>query len=380
MSGTFRIAAIAGAALLVASCEAPPVLTSQNGYRGTGMQQVRHPATVNRLAAANYVPPPPYPLEPDTGGERAAQAYQNVQVLGDLSPDEFNRLMASITEWIAPKEGCNYCHNPENMASDAVYTKVVARKMLQMTRNINTNWGPHVGKTGVTCWTCHRGNAVPVNHWSFQPGPANGPMSITGNRHGQNNPVTQVAYASLPNDPFTPYLLNGQQIRVQGSTFPAAEHVVPIAAAEATYGLMMHMSNALGVNCTFCHNSRAFQSWSQSAPQRAVAWYGIRMVRNINNDYIHPLTAVFPANRVGPMGDPYKANCTTCHQGVNKPLNGAKMLDDHPALRGPRVLAAAAPQSAATGPANAPVVATVAVAVIRVPPAVGRSAAAAMQQ
>ena len=61
-----------------------------------------------------------------------------MQVLGDLSVAEFTRTMASITEWVSPEEGCNYCHIPENLASDDIYTKVVSRRMLQMTQDINT--------------------------------------------------------------------------------------------------------------------------------------------------------------------------------------------------------------------------------------------------
>ena len=98
-------------------------------------------------------------MSPDEG-DRAGKTYQNVQVLGYASTDDFNRIMLSMNAWIGTGEqGCNYCHNPENMASDEKYTKVVARRMLQMTQNINNNWTQHVHATGVTCWTCHRGNA-----------------------------------------------------------------------------------------------------------------------------------------------------------------------------------------------------------------------------
>ena len=101
--------------------------------------------------------------------------YKNVQVLGDLDTAQFNRLMNAITTWVAPQEGdnagCAYCHNVENMASDEIYTKVVARRMIQMTRAINTQYKPHVAETGVTCYTCHRGQPVPANVWSINPGP-----------------------------------------------------------------------------------------------------------------------------------------------------------------------------------------------------------------
>jgi photosynthetic reaction center cytochrome c subunit len=53
-------------------------------------------------------------------------------------------------------------------------------------------------------------------------------------------------------------------------------------------------------------------------------------------------------NRRGPHGDPLKVNCATCHQGVNKPLGGAKMLKDYPALKGAAPVAAPAPVVAAT--------------------------------
>ena len=98
---------------------------------------------------------------------------------------------------------------------------------------------------------------------------------------------------------------------------------------------MSHMSTSLGVNCTYCHNSRSFASWETSPPQRATAWYGIRMVRDLNNDYMTPLTGVFPAHRLGPTGDVGKANCLTCHQGAYKPLYGKSMVKDYPGMVAP---------------------------------------------
>ena len=97
---------------------------------------------------------------------------------------------------------------------------------------------------------------------------------------------------------------------------------------------MIHMSKSLGVNCTYCHNTRAIASWEESPPQRSSAWYGIRMARDINNNFMVPLTKVFPAHRLGPTGDVAKANCGTCHQGAYKPLYGVSMLTDYPYLRG----------------------------------------------
>ena len=95
----------------------------------------------------------------------------------------------------------------------------------------------------------------------------------------------------------------------------------------------MHMSDSLGVNCTYCHNTRSFSSWDMSTPQRATSWYGIRMARHLNNEYLAPLTKTFPAQRLGSTGDVAKVNCSTCHQGTFKPLlYGAQMRTDHPEL------------------------------------------------
>ncbi len=109
-----------------------------------------------------------------------------------------------------------------------------------------------------------------------------------------------------------------------------------IQDTERTYGLMIHMSEGLGVNCTFCHNSNNFGSWSSSPPQRATAYHGIRMVRDININHIAPLQPIQPPERLGPEGDNAKVFCTTCHQQQPKPLNGAAMLPNYPELGAPR--------------------------------------------
>lgn len=358
MSGHFTrtvIAVGAGAGvLLLAGCDLGRKDSTQLGYRGAGLDQI---VDRDKADKAVVIPAAAYALPPD-GGPTAAQSYQNIKVLGGVSKDRFDHLMAQITQWVAPaQQGCNYCHNPENLASDEKYTKVAARRMLQMTLTINARWSDHVKQTGVTCYTCHRGNAVPEYKWALAPGAPN-PRSILGNRHGQNAPDPGVGYTSLPNDPFAAYLNRNNQIRVASNTaLPSPGHKPSIAETEDTYGLMMHISSALGVNCTYCHNTQSFRGWNISRAQRATAWYGIRMVRDINEEYIDSLASVFPAFRKGPHGDPYKVNCTTCHQGQSKPLGGISMIAQAPALKGPS-LATAVLQG---GPAGAMAAAPVAV-------------------
>ena len=50
------------------------------------------------------------PYVPEGGEPLAKDIYENVQVLGDLTEDNFTRLMGAITQWVSPEEGCAYCH------------------------------------------------------------------------------------------------------------------------------------------------------------------------------------------------------------------------------------------------------------------------------
>ena len=330
------LAVIAG--LLSLTFERPFMTYSQWGYRGTGMAQVYSAKTIAKNDAANVMPAPQDAVT--QSGKKASEVYQNVKVLGDLDENEFSRLMAAITEWVSPEQGCAYCHGESgNFAEDKLYTKVVARRMLQMTQDINANWKTHVQQTGVTCYTCHRGNNVPANIWfNNEPG-----GSVAGSMapkvNGQNTPVKAVAYSSLPYDFGTNFLEQDNNIRVAATTalpdYGPGETGPSIQRTEYTYGLMMHMSSSLGVNCTYCHNTRNFRGWDGVPPQRVTAWHGIRMVRTLNTGYLDPLKSAYveqATNRLGVNGDAPKLNCATCHQGAFKPLNGASMVKDYPAL------------------------------------------------
>jgi photosynthetic reaction center cytochrome c subunit len=172
---------------------------------------------------------------------------------------------------------------------------------------------------------------VPSNIWFNNPGPeqAGGFAQVAA---GKNHPSVAANGSSLPLDPFTPFLEHDANIRVQSEAALPGTDYQSIKQTDWTYALMIHFANSLGVNCTYCHNSRAWSDWSQSTPQRVTAWYGIRMVRNLNQSYLDSLKGVFPPVRLGEMGDVAKVNCTTCHQGAFKPLNGASMVGDFPEL------------------------------------------------
>jgi len=322
----------AAALVLLSACgERPPVTAVQHGYRGTGMDQIYNPRLLAADAAKNEAPAPLPPAPSD--GPKASEVYKNVQVLGNLSVAEFTRTMAAITSWVSPKEGCAYCHNVANLAEDSKYTKVVARRMVQMNQHINADWQTHVGVTGVTCYTCHRGNPVPAASWFAAPAERTATTGMLGYRASQNLASTEVGLSSLPNNVYSTFLVGADEIRVIGSTALPTGNRQSTKQAEWTYGLMMHMSSSLGVNCTYCHNSRSFKQWDSSTPQRSTAWYGIRMARDLNQNYVIPLTDNIPAIHRGPTNDIAKINCATCHQGAYKPLYGAQMAKDHPELQ-----------------------------------------------
>jgi len=309
--------------------ERPPVDVVQRGFRGTAQELVYNPRTVAAQIPLHQLPELIDPI--DLSGTPAKDVYENVKVLGDLDSSEFTRVMIAITAWVAPEQGCAYCHNVENMAEDSVYTKIVARKMLQMTARINTGWQSHVAQTGVSCWTCHRGNNIPQQVWYTDPDPRR-TSGVAADAAGQNIASPVVNNSSLPHDPFTPFLWDNQAIRVNGTTALPTGNRSSIKQTEWTYGLMIHFSQATGANCTFCHNTRAFSSWTDAPSTRVNAWHGIRMVRDINNNYIESIRDVFPPHRLGPAGDTLKTNCATCHQGVYKPLYGASPAKDYPEL------------------------------------------------
>lgn len=320
--------------LTVSACERPPVESTQLGYRGMNMAEIDNP----RAPAPETGYPPALPPAPAVG-PTAGEVYRNVQVLGDLSVAEFTRLMTAMTAWVSPEEGCNYCHVPTDLASDDVYTKVVSRRMIEMTQHINSEWRSHVGDNGVNCYSCHRGDTVPEYIWYSEGDSQYGNRTFAGWRDGQNLPAERVGLTTLPSDPFTRYLTSpdNESVRITPLQAGVAPDMPPggIKTAEWTHALMMNWSQSLGVNCTYCHYTADFQDWNLSTPMRVTAHHGLNMVRSINAEYLEPLRGEYPPERLGPvLGDAPKADCATCHQGDEKPLGGADAVSAYPSLVG----------------------------------------------
>jgi hypothetical protein len=87
-------------------------------------------------------------------GRGGMPAPRNLKV---IKPEEIRAVMGSFVMGTGLK--CLDCHVEGDFGSDEKSKKVVARKMLEMVRGINTN--TFNGSEKVTCYTCHRGESQP---------------------------------------------------------------------------------------------------------------------------------------------------------------------------------------------------------------------------
>ena len=124
-------------------------------------------------------------LLPAAGGTSQWQPPDptNLQVLPkDIPKPQLIQLMRGFTMGLGAR--CEFCHVGEgndlskfDFATDAKREKVIARKMITMAREINTNLlagfpeGRAETTPAVTCYTCHRGEKKPL---TARPAPAPG--------------------------------------------------------------------------------------------------------------------------------------------------------------------------------------------------------------
>jgi photosynthetic reaction center cytochrome c subunit len=304
----------------------------QTGPRGTGMSVAEFVSDLSQPDPTVEGFVTSSPIIPQPGDTLAKDAVAGFEpLLGDLTVANYERLVTAMQSWTGI---------PDLLTGEENYQTVVARRMIQMTQTLNDDWGGHTqanAEVGVTCYTCHRGQPVPANVW-YDLGPVN--ASAEGWSANQNRATMNSEYTSLPSDALQKYLVEGAVIavhdlesRVAGN--PGDEGFPTVQDTERTYALMNYFANSLGVNCVFCHNSRAFYDPAQVTPQWATASLGILMVQEVNNEYLIPLAGVLPANRMGPaLGDVPKVACKTCHKGYQKPLGGLEVIANWPELNG----------------------------------------------
>ena len=90
------------------------------------------------------------------GGKKGGppEPHKNLKILKD---DEVRPAMGAFRSGLGVQ--CTYCHVQGDFASDENPKKDIARTMITMNREVNSKF--LVTKTQITCFTCHRGEAMP---------------------------------------------------------------------------------------------------------------------------------------------------------------------------------------------------------------------------
>jgi len=91
--------------------------------------------------------------------QTAEQRFKNIQLFKGLPATQLEPTMAFISGSLGVK--CNYCHVVSSFDKDDKPTKLTARRMIQMVRDLNK--GSFNGQGAVSCFTCHRGKPTPIS-------------------------------------------------------------------------------------------------------------------------------------------------------------------------------------------------------------------------
>ncbi|MGD9904098.1 MAG: c-type cytochrome [Vicinamibacterales bacterium] len=97
---------------------------------------------------------------------RKLPPLENVRLLKGWDGAQVREEMRRMSEALGVK--CDHCHVQGNFASDEKRPKQTARRMLELTMTLNGEYfAAHAPADGesrlgrVTCYTCHRGSAIP---------------------------------------------------------------------------------------------------------------------------------------------------------------------------------------------------------------------------
>lgn len=275
-------------------------------------------------------------VEVADGTPSAAEAYgDSVIAFGDMDQANFDRLQEAMSAWV----GTDVVLYDNGEVDET--TLAITQSCVEATQYLNTDWDTHNLASegiGVNCYTCHRGQPTPPGAW-FKAGAVN--SAAEGWAAVQNrlmtyagttttdfvHKYTQSEFTSLPVDAVEKYLLDGESIKVHDLESRVDQQPGdPVwQDAERTFSLMNHQSNALNVNCVYCHNSRAFYDATQVTPAWSITTLAQNMTIDVNQTFYEPRSEL-TGEESG------KVNCMTCHMGVIEPLNKRNMVAEWPEL------------------------------------------------
>jgi hypothetical protein len=106
----------------------------------------------------------PLPVIPAVGGapfssenRLSGEVYGDVRNYRDVPANGLRQIMEAYSRDLGV--GCDYCHVQGEWADDAKLMKLLSRRMFEIQEGLESQYLGTVG--ALSCWTCHRGNALP---------------------------------------------------------------------------------------------------------------------------------------------------------------------------------------------------------------------------
>ncbi len=118
------------------------------------------------LIAAGLIPVDNSPTAcAQTTVELAGSKFKNVTALTEMPADQMGKVMNIMSASLGVD--CQFCHDKTDFSKEDVAHKSVGRQMIEMTLELNKR--SFRGRSEVTCYTCHRGQPVPLALVPFEP-------------------------------------------------------------------------------------------------------------------------------------------------------------------------------------------------------------------
>ena len=221
-------------------------------------QSAQNPAAQN---ASRPPEPPkidetvPVALPPEFSDEKkmalpAEQVFKNVVFFKGRPASDLRDAMMHVKDETA--HGCMHCHDTSNFADTTKEEKQhhIGMQMLQITKLANDTLYPN-DPTRVTCWTCHRTKDEPERL----------PRTQTPPELEAYNQFVQLT----PEQAEKPAVEVFKNLKVIPKDVPA----------KAMALIMVLFSRSLGVKCSHCHDTKAFESDSHDEKATARRMYAM---------------------------------------------------------------------------------------------------------